>query len=130
LSWLACLFLPPLLIEGRDSSGWGLSYLLTGWMGPLAGHFEWFANPLIFVAAFALWRGHAKTAFVLALTACFLMMLLPMRGAIHADEGGHVQRILAFRPGYWLWFAAPALLLANAMFNLRPAPARSDVHGP
>jgi len=122
LSWLACLFLPPLQIEHRDSSGWGLSYLLTGWMGPLAMHFEWFANPLFFVAAFALWRGHAKTAFVCALLACFCVMLLPMRGSIYADEGGHRATILAFRLGYWLWFAAPALVLVSAMANLRPTP--------
>jgi len=122
LAWLACLFLPPLVIADRDSSGWGLSYLLTGWMGPLAMHFEWFANPFLFVAAFALWRGHARTAFACALVACLLIMLLPMRGAIYADEGGHVQRIVSFRFGYWLWFAAPAIVLLGAMANLRPTP--------
>jgi hypothetical protein len=119
--WLACLFLPPLSIEHRDSSGWGLAYLLTGWMGPLAMHFEWFANPLIFVAAFALWRRHSKTAFVSALVACFLIILLPMRGTIYADEGGRESAILAFRIGFWLWFAAPAILVVGAMLNLRPA---------
>ena len=119
-AWLACLFLPPLQIADRDSSGWGLAYLLTGWMGPLAGHFEWFANPLLFVAAFALWRGHAKTAFVVALTACLLIMLLPLRGTIYADEGGHRQTIEAFRLGFWLWLAAPALITIGAMANLRP----------
>ena len=120
-AWLACLFLPPLQIADRDSSGWGLAYLLTGWMGPLAGHFEWFANPLLFVAAFALWRGHAKTAFVTALIACMLVMLLPLVGSIYADEGGHRQTIEAFRLGFWLWLAAPALITIGAMFNLRPS---------
>jgi hypothetical protein len=122
LFWFACLFLPPLTIADRDSSNLGVGYLLTGWMGPLAMHFEWFANPLFFIAAFALWRGHAKTAFVLALTACFLVMLLPIGGTIYADEGGHRQPILAFRLGYWLWFAAPAIVLLGAMANLRPTP--------
>jgi hypothetical protein len=122
LSWLACLFLPPLTIADRDSSNLGIGYLLTGWMGPLALHFEWFANPLFFAAAFALWRGHAKTAFVFAFTACFLVMLLPIGGTIYADEGGHRQAILAFRPGYWFWLAAPAIVLLGAMANLRPSP--------
>ena len=120
LLWLACLFLPPLLIQDRDSSGWGLNYLLTGWMGPLVGHFEWLANPFFLVAAFALWRGHARTAFTCALIACLCIMLLPMRGAIYADEGGHVQTIVSFRLGYWLWFAAPAIVVLGAMANLRP----------
>ena len=120
LCWLACLFLPPLQIQDRDSTGWGLNYLLTGWLGPLAGHFEWFANPMALVAAIALWRGHFRTAFTCALIACLLVMLLPIRGDILADEGGHRQAIVAFRFGYWLWFAAPALLVLGAMPGLRP----------
>ena len=122
LCWLASLFLPPLLIDDRDSRGLGLWYLAMGWLGPLAGHFEWFANPMLLVAAIALWRGHPKTAFTCALVACLLVMLLPLRGTIYADEGGHRQAILDFRLGYWLWFAAPALLVIGAMFNLRPVP--------
>jgi hypothetical protein len=120
--WLACLFLPPLTIADRDSGNLGIAYLFTGWMGPLAMHFEWFANPLFFIASFALWRGHAKSAFVLALIACLLVMLLPIGGTIYADEGGHRQPILAFRLGFWLWFAAPAIVLLGAMANLRPTP--------
>jgi hypothetical protein len=119
--WLACLFLPPLTIEDRDSSNLGLGYFLTGWMGPLAAHFEWYANPLMLVAAIALWRRHAKTALVLALLACLLVLMLPLRGSIYADEGGHVQRILDFRLGYWLWFLAGAVLALGAMLGLRPA---------
>jgi hypothetical protein len=122
LLWLACLFLPPLTIADRDSSNLGIGYLLTGWMGPLAMHFEWFANPLLFIAAFTLWRGHAKTTFAFAFTACLLIMLLPIGGTIYADEGGHRQAILAFRLGYWLWFAAPAIVLLGALANLRPTP--------
>lgn len=122
LSWFACLCLPPLTIADRDSSNLGVGYLLTGWMGPLAMHLEWFANPLFFVAAFALWRGYAKTAFVFAFAAGFLVMLLPIGGTIYADEGGHRQAILAFRLGYWLWLAAPAIVLLGAMANLRPPP--------
>jgi len=120
--WLACLFLPPLLLDKRDSSGWGLAYLLTGWMGPLAGHFEWFANPLLLAAAVALWRAHVRTAFVMALLACLLVLLLPIRGTIVADEGGSAVSILSFRLGFWLWLAAPSLLCLGALSSLRPAP--------
>jgi len=109
VAYVASLFLTAIVDSHEVLLGGGVLFL--GWLGPLAGSFAWFANPLlIFAMYFTIEKpSAAKVAaffgFALALTA-FGIKTIP------SDNGSYA--VLGFGAGCYLWLACfPAVFIAS-----------------
>jgi hypothetical protein len=117
----ACLLLPAYYVGDRLEPQSSLSLLLTGWMGPLDGHFSWYANPLFAIAV--LYAARARRSAMLATGALLLAMSFLLHGRIAVSEAPTYQRIAGYGWGYGLWVAAMAMLAAGQWLASRGASA-------
>lgn len=93
--------------EAREPSA-ALQLLLMGWLGPLDGHFAWFAN--VFLLAALIKSNRPKTSLVLALIAlAFALSFLGYKKII-VSEAPSYGRIEAYGWGYALWIASMGYL--------------------
>ncbi|MGK5036174.1 hypothetical protein [Janthinobacterium sp. LB3P118] len=111
VAYVASLLLTGIVTSNEVMPGWGV--LLLGWLGPLAGSFAWFANPLlIFAMYFSKEKpSAAKLAaffgFALALTA-FGLKTVP--------NDNDSATVLGFGAGCYLWLACfPAVFIASLL---------------
>jgi hypothetical protein len=118
ITLFAMLLLQPALRIGTWPPEPSSSYLLVGWLGPLAGHFEWYANLLLVWACFTLGAGRSTTTIIVSICAFALMMETPFRGCIVRDEGGHCQAITEFMIGWRLLASIPFVLLIGGLMNI------------
>jgi hypothetical protein len=116
--YLACLALPSITVARSGAPELGGSYLVTGWMGPAAGHFEWFANPCIYGAAYFLARGRDRAALFWSVVAMMLITTLLGSREIVAGDGAMQREIVAFHSGYWLWLASAGTLFLGGLVRL------------
>ena len=122
--YLTCLALPSISVANSGAPELGGSYLVTGWMGPAAGQFEWFANPCIYGAAYYLARGHDRASVSLSALAILLITILLGTREIIAGDGNMRREILAFHSGYWLWLASAGILMLGGLVRLVAAKRR------
>ena len=116
--YLACLALPSITVANSGAPELGGSYLVTGWMGPAAGHYEWFANPSIYAAAYFLVRGQDRAAVFWSVMAALLITYLLGSREITAGDGTMRREILSFGLGYWLWLASAGTLMLGGVVRL------------
>lgn len=116
VAYVASLLLTGIVTSNEIMPGWGV--LLLGWLGPLAGSFAWFANPLLI---FAMYFSKEKplaaklaafVGFALALTA-FGLKTMP--------NDNDSATVLGFGAGCYLWLACfPAVFTASFLNGRKP----------
>ncbi|MDO8032946.1 hypothetical protein O3297_05940 [Janthinobacterium sp. SUN128] len=109
VAYVASLFLTAIVDSHEVLLGGGV--LLLGWLGPLAGSFAWFANPLLI---FAMYFSNEKPS--AAMLAAFLGFALALTTfgikIIPSDNGSYT--VLGFGAGCYLWLACfPAVFIAS-----------------
>ena len=115
--WLLSQVLPVAVTNNEEVKGW--TVLLSGWLGPFAGQFGWFANP-VFAISIPLVAGGPRAARANGIAAAALLLLTASAFTWHDlqfDMGK--EQIRSFGPGYYLWFlamfGAAAAMIRNAM---------------
>lgn len=93
----------------------GVDYFLVGWLGPVAGHFDWFANPLIGFGLKNAWQKNYARAVIYSILALLLTLQTLYRGCMVQNEGGYCQSISEYLIGYWLWVSSASLLVVWAI---------------
>ena len=116
--WDACLFLPSLEIAHQSVPNTGGSYLMIGWIGPVGGNFEWYANPALVLSAYFLLKRWWPASMASAIIALALISILFFTRSMLADEGGARSVVTAFLIGYWLWVASAITLLIGAIVQM------------
>lgn len=129
ISLFALLLDQPALRIGTWPPEPSSTYLKVGWLGPIAGHLEWYANVLFVLACVTLAIGRSKATIILAICAFVLMMETPLRGCIVNDEGGNCQSITEFMIGWRLWVSVPFVLLVGALIDFSFTRRRTHVQG-
>ncbi|MFC7371948.1 hypothetical protein ACFQPF_09675 [Fictibacillus iocasae] len=111
------LMLPSLATANGDEFG-GLSILLIGWMGLLAGKVYaagWYANLFFFYISVQTMRGkstHISHIFMLLLTVtAFMRIVMPL------NENGDTSVVTERNLGFYLWFSSIVLLSALGFIN-------------
>ncbi len=111
----------PIIPAYQTMMGWEL--LTLGWMGPLAGHFSWYANPLMAIAlicTLARWRRAAQVFATLAALLALSSLSLIVMGLPKNEGGvGHLG-FSAFLPGYFAWALAQVSGWIGAVRGLPP----------
>lgn len=79
-----------------------------GWLGPLSGHFAWFANPAYLIAFATIKTRPAYSRFLAyaAFVLCFSFLLYPK---LTVNEGGATAPIVEYGTGFYLWALAIAV---------------------
>lgn len=102
--------------QKSDPVWYGLRIMLLGWMGPLAGQFAWFANPLWLIGAVAFAFRKWNVALIsLGLALLFalntvLLFVIPLP----ADESKvNTTSLVRLRVGFYLWLASMAVLFVR-----------------
>lgn len=91
--------------------------LLIGWAGVFYGGaaLSWLANPLILIS-WILTKNESKYAFWTSLLASLFAALFLLFDKIIDNEAGHVNPIVAYLPGYWLWLSSAGVLFAANLY--------------
>lgn len=114
----------PITFSPRYQTMAGFEFTLLGWMGPLGGHFGWYANPLMVIAWICLLARWQRAAQVLATLACFMVMSslsLIVMGLPKNEANIGSLSWDAFLPGYYLWVLGHA---AGWIATMRPMAPR------
>jgi len=109
--WLASLFFDVFRVDYMEPvQGPGVVFLLSGWMGPMMGEFDWFANPAFVGLLIILWGKKAQPVAVSAISIVIIFVFLKnlMRDSLIVNEGGTPAVIEAYYAGFYLWMAALA----------------------
>lgn len=82
--------------------------LALGWLGPLSGHFAWFANPA-YLIAFAIIKARPAYSRLLAYAAFVLCLSFLLYPRLLVNEGGTTAPIVEYGMGFYLWALAIAV---------------------
>jgi hypothetical protein len=109
-----CLTQDGYYIAGNNPRAWSPAYglLFLGWIGLSQRVFEWIANPLMFLAWFFFWKAKPGRALISSFLALLLMASFLLEKRILSDENGRTSAITGYGPGFWLWMASAAVMLA------------------
>jgi hypothetical protein len=120
--YLVCLLLPGYYIGEQFEPQMSIPALVWGWLGPLDGHFAWFANPLFFLALIYSNRPRRSSVFGFIGLALALSFLFYKR--IVVSEAPTYASIVAYGWGYGLWVASLAVLATGQLVRDLTAEAR------
>ena len=94
--------------------------LALGWGGLIFGQLGWFANPMLVANAIALWRGRQVTRGI------WIVQIVLAGWSLIPTELGHneafTEPVCAYGPGFWLWMASQAIVIATAALTPPPSP--------
>lgn len=116
--YLLCLIFPAFYIDETRNPNYGASLLMIGWLGPIAGHLSWYANPCYVLALIFFKR---DTSFVFLILAIALTVSFLTKDTIPRDEGGGTSAITAYGAGYLFWLLSGIMLLLAKIFYDYPA---------
>jgi len=108
--YAACLGCPCLEFDTRPDVN-GIEFLLIGWLGPISGQFDWYANPLLILGFKNALQSNFLRSGVYSLIALSVMLLTIVRGCVAMDESGSCTPVSAYLVGYWLWIASGITLI-------------------
>jgi hypothetical protein len=100
------------------TTSWGVSLLLLGWMGPLAGQFAWYANVFLLGAWILRLLRLYRVSALLALVALFVAFdcLAMYTHPLPADEGGVRQSyMVGLRIGFYFWIASMVVMVVDGI---------------
>jgi putative copper export protein len=117
---------------------WGVTILLTGWLGAFVTQWGWFANPLLLLTLTLLLMGRYRGAFWVGVVTVLvgLSTLSWYLHSIPADEGGsHNRQLELLYPtlGYAFWMGsllvgpASASILAKKEAEAKTAASHAPV---
>lgn len=101
LCYLICLILPGYYIGERFESEISFVSFMIGWLGPLDGHFAWYANPLFLLAVLCIKRPYISSA--LSFFALVLALSFLLHEKIIIGESPTYKTIMAYGWGYGFW---------------------------
>lgn len=113
--YLACLFFPGFYVGERFEPQLAFGLLLMGWLGPLGGHFSWFANPLLFLALLS--ANRPQRSAVLGLTGLAIALSFILHKRIMVSEAPTYSPIVAYGWGYGLWISSFAVLCVGQVLR-------------
>lgn len=107
-SWIlfgTSLCLPALELS-NGSPSWGISLLLLGWLGVIAGSVAWFANPLLLIANHSLRQHHVRLALSVSLLASAVALSTPTLSTVMVDGAGNTASVIGYGFGFYLWLGS------------------------
>ncbi len=130
LLFVVAVLLPAAQYEDGPRAGFDM--LVLGWIGPLAGHFGWYANPLLLTSwVLGLSRKPRRAEIRVGLgyaalgLACTSLVSLPL-GEMPRNDGLVAADFVRLGPGVFVWLAAFVVEMVSAHKGreaLRPATA-------
>jgi hypothetical protein len=121
--------------HARDPDPSSIGLFSIGWLGLLAGYFEWFANPLLVYSWMcALRQRYSRSAASAALALLVIVSFLRRTEVVWLwDNGEEHAAIEHYASGYWLWLASAALMFIASFAQgvqqkLSPVRPGADAH--
>jgi hypothetical protein len=119
LCFLACLTLPGYYIGEQFEPQMAYAALMIGWLGPLDGHFSWYANPLFLLALIFVNRPQRSStlgfiAFALAVSFLFHKKII-------VSEAPTYKVIMSYGWGYGLWVSSLAVFSIGQLLRAQDA---------
>ena len=112
--YILCLCFPAFYVSETREPNYALTMLAIGWLGPLDGHFSWYANIFYMLALIFFKREGSVPLLILSIMLAFSFLL---KSKILRDEGGGTSDITAYGVGYFLWIASIVMLcLARVLY--------------
>lgn len=102
--FVACLAFPGYYIRESHEPQSAYALLLMGWLGPLDGHFSWYAN-LFYLIAIIKYKKQ-KASYVLGFIALLLALSFLGYSKIIVSEAPTYARITGYGWGYYLWITS------------------------
>jgi hypothetical protein len=122
LCYLACLALPGYYIGERFEPQMAYAALMIGWLGPLDGHFSWYANPLFLLAL--LYANRPQRSSVLGFIALALAISFLFHKKIIVSEAPTYKTIMSYGWGYGLWVTSLAVFSIGQLLRALGAEGR------
>ena len=116
------LYLSSLLLSGfytgpAHQDAYGVSLLLSGWLGVFYGHVSWLANPLYFWAL-KVRKTNPQRSALLALLAFGIALEFLLHRTIVRDEGGGIETITGVGWGYFCWLLSFLALCFSSLAQI------------
>jgi hypothetical protein len=126
-SFVSSLLVPAFYFGPNSEPYGGLTALIAGAFGVMAGFFCWLANPVLLLIWIAAIRERNSGRIVVAsLVNLALCLSFLFHGWIYTDENGGKAAIAGVGPGFVLWVLATALMIAWGTFALRQRKNHTD----
>jgi len=122
LCYLACLALPGYYIGERFEPQMAYAALMIGWLGPLDGHFSWYANPLFLFALLSANRPQRSS--ILGFLAFALAISFLFHKKIIVSEAPTYKTIMSYGWGYGLWVTSLAVFSVGQLLRVLGAETR------
>ncbi len=94
--------------------------LITGALGFLYGGaaITWLANPILFISWISI-NKNLKLSFILSFLAAVISLAFLFFSKVIDNEAGHVNSIISYKLGYWLWLSSSiTMLIGNTILIL------------
>lgn len=113
--YLMCFIFPAFYAGEIREPNYPSELLMMGWLGPLDGHFSWYAN-IFYLLSLIYFKKEASLALILI--AAMLALSFLTKDEIIRNEGGGTSHITAYGIGYFLWVTSLIMLLvAKALYG-------------
>lgn len=96
--------------------------LMIGWLGPLDGHFSWYANPLFLLALLS--ANSPKRSSTLGFLALVIATSFLFHKKIIVSEAPTYKTIMSYGWGYGLWVTSLAVFSVGQLLRVRGAGTR------
>ena len=83
-----------------------LGFLMGG------GAITWLANPFLFIAWISA-KKNPTLSLVASLAAALIALSFLFFHGVADDEAGHINSIISYKLGYWLWLSSAAIILTG-----------------
>lgn len=128
LAFVVCLPLPAFTMTGNGYTYSNPSYekLISGWLGPVIGVWEWYANPTLLFSWLLLRKKYFAFGAISATASLLVASAFLFRHTMIINEAGHSGTIVSKDIGYWLWILSIVIaLFGNAICLIRARMTRA-----
>ncbi len=105
VAFAVSLLLPTFVCPAPNASFPGYTLLALGWTGPLLMEPRWFANPLLAVMLWRLFRGKRAAIWLVPMTAAAVALSAIVWNAYGCEADGGPGMSLGLAAGGYLWVA-------------------------
>ena len=110
-TFVSCFFYPAFNPDSNVPVE-SMKLFLLGWIGPLHGHFSWYAN-LFYIISLLIFE---KTNIAISFSALALLLSLSFLSTEDMFNGSGVTTIEGYGAGYYLWISAILILFIGQVF--------------
>lgn len=111
-----CLAFPAYYIGDAHEPQSSLSLLLMGWLGPLDGHFSWFANLFYLLALIKYKKPNVSAGF--GILALILALSFLTQERVIVSEAPSYKDIVTYGYGYFFWVSAIGQLSLTQLLSI------------